>query len=169
MLVRIENPSDIDAIRLLNYSVFKDHPHHEPGAEPTEHLIVDRLRDENGLTLSLVSEDKSLIVGHIAVSPVVIGKKSNDWFGLGPVAVLPSEQNKGIGSKLVQAAIEELRQRKAEGIVVMGEPDFYGRFGFKQSESITYPGIPSEYFMVLLFKNAVASGHVSYHPAFSEN
>jgi putative acetyltransferase len=147
VLIRHESTTDVGAIRSLNYSAFKDHPHHEPGAEPTEHLIVDRLREESALTLSLVAEEGDQVVGYIAISPVTIGGKDNAWFGLGPVAVLPSSQNQGVGSLLIRTAIKEMEKRNASGIVVMGDPKYYTRFGFSHFDVIRFPGIPSEYFM----------------------
>lgn len=167
MLIRKENSSDIDAIRSLNYAAFKNHPHHEPGAEPTEHLIVDGLRDAGALTLSLVAEDNGHIVGYVAISPVTVGQNSDGWFGLGPVAVLPEKQNKGIGAKLIHTAIEQMRLQKAGGMVVMGEPGYYTRFGFKQMKEIIYPGVPAEYFMALPMGSQTAVGEVSYHSAFT--
>ena len=167
MLIRFETPADIDAIRTLNYAAFKNHPHHEPGAEPTEHLIVDRLRDAGALTLSMVVEDHGQIIGHIAFSPVTIGDQRHGWFGLGPVAVSPSEQGRGIGSELIRAAIREMEKLDARGVVVMGDPGYYGRFGFKHFDTIQFSGAPAEYFMAMPITDTRASGDVSYHPAFS--
>lgn len=167
MIIRYETPADIDSIRSLNYAAFKNHPHHEPGAEPTEHLIVDNLRKAEALTLSMVMEKDGKVVGHVAISPVTIGGGDGFWFGLGPVAVLPELQNQGIGSKLIRKAIEEMKVRNAGGMVVMGDPNYYGRFGFKQSADIAFPGIPAEYFMALPLADASAKGNVAYHPAFS--
>ncbi|WP_439789944.1 GNAT family N-acetyltransferase [Photobacterium leiognathi] len=88
MIIRAEKDSDITAIETLTYSAFKDHPHHEPGAEPNEHLIVNRLRDANALTLSLVAEVNNQVIGHIAFSPVLINGEATNWYGLGPVSGL---------------------------------------------------------------------------------
>lgn len=167
MLIRNEIPADIESIRGLNYAAFKNHPHHEPGAEPTEHLIVDRLRGAKALTLSMVMEKDGDVVGHIAISPVSIGGKDCFWFGLGPVAVSPESQNQGIGSKLIRKAIEEIKALNADGMVVLGDPEYYGRFGFRQFETIVFPGIPAEYFMALPLADTEASGDVAYHSAFS--
>lgn len=167
MFIRNETPADIESIHSLNYAAFKNHTHHEPGAEPTEHLIVDNLRAADALTLSLVAEQDGAVVGHVAISPVTIGEADRSWFGLGPVAVLPELQNRGIGSKLIRTAIEKVKKRSAGGIVVMGDPKYYGRFGFKQLDTIVFPGVPAEYFMALPLLDTDASGDVAYHPAFS--
>lgn len=167
MLIRNETSADIDAIRSLNYAAFKNHPQHAPGAEPTEHLIVDKLREAEVLTLSMVAEKDGEVIGHIAISPVTIGGKDCFWFGLGPVAVSPELQNQGIGSKLIHKAIEEMKERHAGGIVLLGNPGYYGRFGFKQIDTIILPGVPAEYFMALPLADASANGDVAFHPAFS--
>ena len=167
MLIRHETPADIEAIRSLNYAAFKDHPHHEPGAEPTEHLIVDNLRETAALVLSMVAEKDGQVVGHIAISPVTIGGEDRFWFGLAPVAVSPEHQSQGIGSQLIRTAIGEIKKLSAGGIVVLGDPKYYGRFGFKHSDEIVLPGVPAEYFMALPMVDRAASGDVAYHPAFS--
>ncbi len=113
MLIRQELSTDIAAIDKLNYLAFKDHSHHAPGAEPTEHLIVDKLRTTEALTLSLVVEDKSEkdeIVGHIAFSPITVDGKKTQWFGLSPVAVLPEKRGQGIGSVLIREGISLMKE-----------------------------------------------------------
>ncbi|MGI9274068.1 MAG: GNAT family N-acetyltransferase [Endozoicomonas sp.] len=166
MQIRKETPGDINQIRELNYAAFKDHPHHEPGAEPTEHLIVDRLRQDGELTLSLVAEENGEILGHVALSPVRINGEDLNWFGLGPVAVFPVMQGKGVGSKLIRAALEQLQQQGAAGFVVMGDPAYYQRFGFRHIEEIVFPGVPAEYFLTMLLTDEIPGGDVSFHPAF---
>ncbi|WP_461535300.1 GNAT family N-acetyltransferase [Spongorhabdus nitratireducens] len=166
MLIRSETAADFTTISRVNYQAFKNHPHHKPGAEPTEQLIVERLRADNALTLSLVAEIDHQIVGHIAISPVTIASGQQHWYGLGPVAVLPAVQGQGIGSSLIRKAIDTMIQRGAEGIVVLGEPGYYNRFGFKVCDAITLPGVPAEYFMAITLKDTSAEGHIAYHPAF---
>ncbi|WP_026958867.1 GNAT family N-acetyltransferase [Aliagarivorans taiwanensis] len=168
MQIRHEALADIDSIRALTYAAFKGHPHHEPGAEPTEHVIVDKLREAGALSLSLVAEVDGEIVGHIALSPVKIGEAEvgQHWFGLGPVSVLPAKQGKGVGSQLIRQALEMMQQQGAEGLVVMGDPSYYGRFGFKHDDTIVFPGIPQDYFMALAMSAQKPNGDVSYHPAF---
>lgn len=71
----------------------------------TEHHIVAALRDAGALIISLVAEQNGQIVGHVAVSPVMInGSDKENWFGLGPISVLPDHQGQGIGSALMNAA-----------------------------------------------------------------
>ncbi len=166
MNIRLETSADINAIRTLNYAAFKDHPHHEPGAEPTEHLIVDRLRKADALTLSLVAEIENTIVGHIAFSPVSISGETGQWYGLGPVATQPEKQGGGIGSALIRKGIELMNESGAEGIVLLGDPEYYGRFGFRNIPELILPGVPAQYFMVLPLQKKIPVGEVAYHPDF---
>ena len=78
MQIEPEAPADIDAISKLLYAAFKDHPHHPPNSEPTEHIIVEKLRANNALSLSLVAKDNDTLQGYIAFSKVKIdGKDEN--------------------------------------------------------------------------------------------
>ncbi|CAG37963.1 hypothetical protein DPPB99 [Desulfotalea psychrophila LSv54] len=75
-------------------------------------MIINKLRDNGTLSLSLVAEVEAGIVGHIAFSPVTIGAVSANWYGLGPVSVSPSRQREGIGSQLIEAGIAELKKTR---------------------------------------------------------
>lgn len=175
MKIRSENVSDNGAISALTYQAFKNHPHHAPGAEPTEHLIVQKLRESGVLSVSLVAEDDTGLLGHIAFSPVTIAQANgdivkNNWFGLGPVSVSPAHQGKGIGSQLIRAGIEAMRTLGAEGIVLLGEPEYYKRFGFYADSHLILEGVPAEYFLVTMLdegETEVPAGIVHYHHAFS--
>lgn len=164
--LRLARPEDDAAIRNLIYAAFQNHPHHAPGALPSEHLLVDQLRADGALTLSLVAERNGTPVGHLAVSPVQISDGSENWFGLGPVAVAPRHQRLGIGSALIRYGLDLLRQQAAAGLAVLGEPHFYERFGFRVRPGLILPGIPPAYFMALPLAGNPASGTVTYHPAF---
>ena len=87
-------------------------------------------------------------VDHIAASPVTFDS-TEGWFGLGPVSVSPDQQGNGIGSALIKAALNQLKQAGAAGTVVLGEPDYYCRFGSKQIPGAYFTGTPAEYFTVL--------------------
>ncbi|RJX64949.1 N-acetyltransferase [Vibrio sinensis] len=168
MKIRTETGSDITEIEKLTYRAFENHPHHVPGTKPTEHLIINKLRAESALTLSLVMEDEAEIVGHIAFSPVNINGKFVNWYGLGPVSVMPEHQSKGIGGALILDGLAQLKALGAEGVVLLGEPEYYGRFGFKAQPTLTLDGVPAEYFLALSLKSDIPSGEVTYHPAFFE-
>lgn len=169
MKIRPETMSDANAIAALTYKAFENHPHHAPGAKPTEHLIVNNLRDSGALTLSLVAEDETGIVGHIAFSPVKIAGVASNWYGLGPVSVNPEQQGKGIGGQLIKTGMEILKAQNAEGIVLLGEPEYYGRFGFKTHTNLTLADVPAEYFLIKSLRGDDAEipvGEVTYHRAF---
>ncbi len=156
------------AIARVERAAFERDPHRRPGSEPTEHRIVDALRAAGALTVSLVAEDRGEIVGHIACSPVRIDGMLGQWYGLGPVGVRPDRQRQGVGSALVRAVIEELRAEEAAGVVLLGDPAFYERFGFRSDARIRLDGVPPEYFLCLPLQGAVPSGTVTYHEAFSQ-
>lgn len=107
------------------------------------------------------------MVGHVAVSPVSISDGSDGWYGLGPIAVAPQCQAQGVGSKLMRQALVELRGSGAAGCVVLGDPGFYRRFGFKAEPALVLPEVPPEYFQAILFRDVMPAGIVSYHEAFN--
>lgn len=165
--LRPEAKGDEDAIFALTEAAFRDMLF----SDGDEQHVVNSLREDGDLTLSLVAEDADRIVGHIAISPVRIsgGKPDNDrdnWYGLGPVSVWPDLQRQGIGSALVTRAIADMRARGAKGIVLLGSPVYYSRFGFRHEPQLAYPGPPEEYFQALLLDGDLPSGVVTYAPAF---
>ena len=163
MVIRPETSRDADAIRALTTAAFSGHPHSD-GSEPR---IIDALRDAKALTISIVADLEGQIVGHSAFSPVQWCDQPG-WFGLGPVSVHPALQGRGIGQKLIETGLEQLRTIGARGCVVLGDPAYYSRFGLKQDERLTYHGPPPEYFTVLIWNEPTTalSGQVRYHPAF---
>jgi putative acetyltransferase len=162
MSIRFETQADHEAVREINIAAFADHPF----SQQTEHLIVAGLRDAGALTISLVTEAEGRVAGHIAFSPALINKQDQGWFLLGPVAVLPGLQRRGLGTALVLAGLDALRRMGAQGCVLVGDPAFYGRFGFKQATGLSYPGVPKEYVLVLPLAGTEPKGIVSHHPAF---
>ncbi|MBE1285612.1 MAG: GNAT family N-acetyltransferase [Rhodobacteraceae bacterium] len=162
MNIREEQAGDAPAIHEITRLAF-DGAEHSDGSEPG---IVDGLRRAGALTLSLVAETEGQLTGHVAFSPVTIGRVEQGWFGLGPVSVLPAFQAQGIGSALIRDGLERLRASGASGCVVLGEPDYYSRFGFVRDARVTFDGVPPEYFMVLVLQGAAPAGAVTYHPSF---
>ncbi|WP_207264698.1 N-acetyltransferase [Desulfovibrio sp. Huiquan2017] len=166
MTIRLETDNDIAAIRALEYTAFRHHPQHAPGAEPTEHLIVDALRDSGHLSLSLVAEERNRVVGHLALSPAVPGKGGQGWYLLGPVGVLPERQGAGIGSALVRKALRIMRDRGAHGVLLVGDPAFYERFGFRSRPGLTMGGVPQENVLGISLDGTEPEGAVVSDPAF---
>ncbi len=172
LTIREETPSDIAAIEAVVAEAFLDDKH----GDHTEQFIVNGLRKAGVLTVSLVAElvaesgDK--IVGHVAISPVTITTRpatdsQAHWYGLGPIAVLPEKQGMGIGSKLMRAALDRLKAKGASGCVLLGDPAYYRRFGFKPVSSLVLPDVPPEYFQALSFSDSFPRGTVAYHEAFN--
>lgn len=161
--IRSEIPADVDAIRQVVVAAFENHPH----SNQTEHLLVDQLRAANALTLSLVAITNEQVVGHITFSPVTINGEFYYWYGLAPVSVHPSCQKQGIGGKLIREGLSRLRKIGARGCVLLGEPEYYGRFGFVATDGLILEGVPPEYFLTLSFSTEPVGGVVKYHDAFA--
>lgn len=161
--IRPETSADTAAIEAVTVAAFLNAEH----TSHTEQLIVEGLREAGALTVSLVAEGLGEIVGHVAVSPVVISDGTADWYGLGPLSVRPECQERGIGSKLVQEVLGRLRELGASGCVVLGDPRYYERFGFKVEPDLTLPDVPQEYFMAVAFSTLMPRGFISYHETFS--
>lgn len=161
--IRNEQNTDIQAIFDLTQKAFNDLEH----SSHTEQFIVNALRESKQLTLSLVAEINNQVVGHIAFSPVRISDETTGWYDLGPVSVLPEFQGKGIGSKLIRSGLEALKDLDALGCVLLGDPNYYGKFGFKADARLILEGVPAEYFQILPFTNDIPSGTVFYDDAFN--
>lgn len=162
MTIRNEQPQDIEAISRLTEAAFRN----EEYSSHTEHFIVNALRRTGQLSISLVAAEHDEILGHVAISPVSISSGVTGWYGLGPISVRPDRQGKGIGSALMWAALQQLRQQGAAGCVVLGDPAYYGRFGFKAHPGLELPDVPPEYFQALSFTGELPVGVVKYAAAF---
>lgn len=162
MIIRRERPEDAAAIGALTAAAFEGHPYSD-GSEPK---IIERLRRLGQLSLSLVAEENGEIVGHVAFSPVSLSGGGEGWYGLGPVAVLPSRQRSGIGSALINEGLTILKGEGAEGFALVGDPNYYRRFGFAALPQLQTTGVPPEFFLVLPLHGEVPSGIVAFHPAF---
>ena len=161
--IREERPGDEAATAALTEAAFRDLPY----SDGTEATIIERLRADGNLALSLVAEDSGgTIVGHAAFSPVTIAGEAQGWYGLGPLSVSPARQREGIGSALVRGGLERLAGERAAGCVVLGEPAYYGRFGFRHEPRLSYPGPRPEYFQMVAFADSWPEGTVRYAPAF---
>ena len=163
MIIRKETQSDVGAITDITKAAFKNHPF----TNNTEQFIINALRADNALTVSLVAELEGKLMGHIAFSPVTFTDGSENWYGLGPVSVLPDYQKQGIGKRLINEGIDLLKDSGAKGCVLVGDPNFYERFGFRSPDSLKYEGVPQENFLALSFCDRVPTGIVHFHSAFS--
>jgi putative acetyltransferase len=161
--IREETAADWQTIEELTACAFLNAAH----TNHTEHYIVNALRRAGKLAVSLVAEADGAVVGHIALSPVSISDSASGWFGLGPISVLPQRQRRGVGSQLMHEALRVLRGRGASGCVVLGEPEYYGRFGFQANPDLVLPGVSPEYFQAIALDSSRPRGIVSYHEAFN--
>jgi putative acetyltransferase len=162
MQITPERPEDAAAIRALTEAAFKDMPH----SNQTEARIIDALRAARALTLSLVAIEDGVIVGHAAFSPVQIAGAPGDWYGLGPVSVRPDRQRSGIGQALIREGLQRLKSRKAAGCVVLGDPAYYGRFGFEADPDLHYGDAPPVYFQRIILEGPPPKGEVRFHRGF---
>jgi len=163
LIIRPETSNDYKAIREINIAAFANHPY----SNHTEHLIVEALRADGALTVSLVAEVEGRVVGHIAFSPVTINGAHHQWFALGPIAVLPALQRQGIGTELVNEGLKSIRALGAQGCVLVGDPAYYSRFGFSPSLALTLDDVPPTVFLCLPMTEHMPQGKVKHHAAFS--
>lgn len=128
IIVRSETPDDIRAIDVVHLSAFQ-------GESEAQLISALRKSSEYIPDLSLVAELNGRIVGHLLLSKVSLKRDEGETavFALGPMAVVPSQSHRGIGSELIKAAIAKAREYECSGIVVAGHPQYYHRFGFSQA------------------------------------
>jgi len=160
--IRNETVADIDAITEVTIEAFKNHPI----SNHTEQFIIKALRDSGALTISLVAEMDGHIIGHVAFSPIRISDGTKNWYGLGPVSVMPGYQKQGIGQVLIKKGLTMLRELDGQGCTLVGDPNYYKRFGFKNHPDLIHEGIPQEVFLVLPFTENVPKGKVIFHEGF---
>lgn len=162
IIIRDETEADVAAITEVTIAAFKT----LKISNHTEQFIIEALRAARALSLSLVAEAGGRVVGHIAFSPVTISDGSTDWYGLGPVSVLPEYQGKGIGSALIREGLARLKALKAQGCCLVGHPEYYPRFGFRNIPGLGVEGVPAEVFFALPFGEHTPQGTVAFHAAF---
>ena len=160
--VRNETNTDIDAIAEVTIAAFKT----LEISNHTEQFIIAALRDAKALTVSLVAELDGRVIGHIAFSPVTISDDTPNWYGLGPVSVLPEYQRKGIGKALVEEGLARLGDRKAQGCCLVGHPEYYRKFGFRNMSGLVHEGVPQEVFFALTLGGHTPQGTVTFHEGF---
>jgi putative acetyltransferase len=163
IVIRNEIESDIKAISEITKAAFDT----LPISNHTEQFIIDALRDANALTISLVAVAGEKVVGHIAFSPVTISDGSLGWYGLGPISVLPEFQKQGIGKSMIREGLSSLKSLGAKGCVLVGDPNYYERSGFRSPQDMVIDGVPQENVLVLAFDENKARGVVTFHEGFT--
>ncbi|CUS05958.1 GCN5-related N-acetyltransferase [Candidatus Promineifilum breve] len=165
MLIRPEELHDETAIREVNQLAF---------GQEAEGALVDALREAGAVLCSLVAEDDGRIVGHILFSPATLEDGPSRWevAALGPVAVHPEHQRRGIGSALILAGLDICRVRGYDVAILLGHPAYYPRFGFRPAAPL---GIrwehdaPEEAFMVMELQAGALAGRqgiIRFRPEF---
>lgn len=158
MIIRCEEPADISEIRKVVEAAFPT---------PAEARLVERLRSDGDAVISMVAVESGIVVGHVMLSKMDAPFRA---LGLGPVAVAPDRQRKGIGGSLVRSALKEAEKEGWLGVFVLGDPDLYRRFGFDPAlaSGFTSP-YAGPHLMALSFKRPlpVATGIIHYAPAFA--
>lgn len=162
LLIRSETPADSDAIRDVTVAAFKT----LEISGHTEQFIIAALRTARSLTVSLVAELDGRVVGHIAFSPVTISDGTGNWYGLGPVSVLPEYQRQGVGKALMDEGLSRMKGLNARGVCLVGHPDYYRKFGFENVPGLVLEGVPQEFFFALSFDGNIPRGTVTFHEAF---
>jgi putative acetyltransferase len=162
IIIRPEHPGEEQIINDLTVAAFAPMSYSDGSEAP----IIAGLRKDGDLTISLVAVEGSDVVGHIAFSPVTIGTDNNGWYGLGPVSVWPDRQRKGIGSTLINEGLSILKARGAKGCALIGDPNYYRRFGFQSDGSLSYRELPAQYVQSLSFGDKIAFGQLRFSPAF---
>jgi len=163
MEIRSEQPEDLHEIHKLTTDAFAPMSYSD-GTEPT---IIDNLRAAGDLTVSLVAIKSDALVGHVAFSPVSIGEFTQAWYGLGPISVRPDLQRTGIGSALINEGLRILEGMGADGCALIGDPNYYCRFGFVSDGSIHYQNLPDELVQWKSFGGRRPRGLLVYSPGFN--
>jgi putative acetyltransferase len=162
IVIRSETDADVYSISEVTATAFKT----LEISNHTEQFIIEALRAAKALAVSLVAEIDGRVIGHIAFSPVTISDGTRDWYGLGPVSVLPAYQRQGIGKALIQEGLSRLKDINAHGCCLVGHPDYYRKFGFKNISGFVHEEVPQNFFFALSFDGRYPQGTVVFHEGF---
>lgn len=162
-IIRCEYPDDLSRVRVINQSAF---------GRADEADLVDQLREQGDVLLSLVAEVERRAVGHILFSRMFIDTAggARPAVALAPMAVLPSHQRQGVGGSLIRRGLELLRDGGEQIVIVLGHPEYYERFGFScgKARMLESPFPPEAYMALELWPDALdgVRGRVRYPAAF---
>ncbi len=159
---RPETPHDHHVIYDITKRAFAPMPF----SAGNEQVLINNFRDAGALSISLVAEVNGHVRGHVAFTPASAADGTRPWFALGPIAVEPAFQRHGIGKALIYAGLRQLEKLNAAGCVVVGDTNYYLRFGFALSPDCCPPDEPPEHFMLLPMRNKTPKAIISFHPLF---
>jgi putative acetyltransferase len=163
--VRAAEPRDAAAIRAVHVAAFPT---------PGEADLVEALAREGDAIISLVAERDGEILGHVLLSRMAVsgGRRTYRALGLAPVAVLPGAQRKGVGSALVRTALNKAVVAGEELVFVLGDPAYYGRFGFAAACAAPFASpYAGPHLMALSLRDDLAlprAGRAEYARAFAD-
>lgn len=160
--IREERAGDEAAIHALTKRAFDGHPY----SDGDEADVIDRLRKDGDLLLSLVAEDGDTIIGQVTYSTARLSNGEEGWMVIGPICVEPARQGEGIGRALMEVGESKMKARGAKGITVLGDPALYGKFGYRQNTPIQLKGELGEYLQVKSFGPPIPAATIGYAPAF---
>ncbi len=164
MLIRPETPADHAAIFDLTKAAFAPMAF----SDGTEPQVINNLRKDGDLTLSLVA-DIGEIIGHVAFSPARINESKGQWFALGPISVHANKQRQGIGSALVTEGLKRLSAMGAAGCVLIGNPQVYAPMGFVSDGRLTYGGLDTKFVQYQVLNGSAPQGEITFAPALQED
>ena len=161
--VQPESPEDSEGIRAVHVAAFPT---------PVEADLVEMLREDRDSEISLVAKVDAQVVGHVVLSRMQAEGDGRTYraLGLGPVAVIPELQGRGVGGALIEEAMRLAEQRGEEIVFLLGEPDYYCRFGFLSEAAAPFASpYAGPYFMAKSFGSPLpATGTAAYAPAFAK-
>lgn len=160
--IRPERAGEEAAIRAMVRRAFVGHAY----SDGDEQDVIDRLRADGDLLLSLVAVEDGAIIGQATYSPAMLENGEEGWVVLGPMAVDPVQQGKGLGRRLVEAGEAIMRERGAKGITVLGDPELYAHFGFRQDTPMWLAGELGWAFQVKSLGPAIPATEQRYVRAF---
>ena len=161
-IIREERSGDEAAIRALTERAFAGHPY----SDGTEADVIERLRRDGDLLASLVAVQGEALIGQASYSAARLSNREQGWMVLGPMAVAPEWQGRGVGRALVEAGEAAMMARGAKGITVLGDPELYARFGFRRNTPMRLDGELGEYLQVKSFGAPIPAASITYAPAF---
>jgi len=169
VIVRLEKPQDAESVLDVERAAFDSEE---------EVAIIVAVRESEG-SFGLVAEEDGRIVGHVQLSRVTVG--TDAVVALGPIGVVPSRQGRGVGRALIESTFAECRARGEMAVVLLGDPDLYGRFGFLPAAQFglrnPFAGDDSHGFVIreedfmlapLDARAQHLAGEVRWHPAFGQ-
>jgi putative acetyltransferase len=154
-IIRSETTDDHDAVREIHRLAF---------GRAAEAKLVDDLRQSGDAVISLVAKRDSRVIGHVLFSELKAPMKA---LGLAPVAVHPSFQKERGGTALIREGLDQAKQDGWRCVFVLGDPAYYGRFGFRVESAKAYSSPYSgDHFMALPFNDVPKTGEIVYPEPF---